>query len=371
VRNRISDRRSRRLAWIACASLLLHGVVLALMPAQVPAPRAEALPSSFVMFESEAPPPPPVMSAQPATSLALPAPVERAARAAVARAASVAQPSPPSDSETQVETSAASAQQSAPARIDLSPRAAALSIAPTITAPDQPALSSDELAAARSRELSSYLHAAARAEVDRLKARQLELRREADGTCHYDGTAIDATILADGGVVFSDKAIEPDVRLGVDEPAERVYAAEEAVAPQRLELGLRVASRAWAAERAWFLRETAGIRRELADAAYELELRAAESKLRAQLDRIWCDDTRSKPDRRRAIYAVWADISGGEIGQRGRAVIVDYVRRHLPAESADAYTPDELTQLAALSKPAQRFDPYAESEPRDAGMQPR
>lgn len=258
------------------------------------------------------------------------------------------------------------------ARVDLSPRAAALSLMPAATSVrDQPVLSPDELARVRSQELSSHLHAAARAEVDRLKPRQLELRREADGTCHYDGTAIDATILADGGVVFSDKAIEPETRWGVDEPSERPYTPEEAVAPQRLELGTRVASRAWAAERAWFLRETKDIRSELADAAREQQLRAAESTLRAQLDRIWCDDGRSKPERRRAIYAVWADIGGGEIGRRGRAVVAEYVRRHLPAGSADAYTPDELTELAALSKPAQRFDPYAASEPLDAGVQLR
>jgi hypothetical protein len=38
---------------------------------------------------------------------------------------------------------------------------------------------------------------------------------------------------------------------------------------------------------------------------------------------------------------------------------------------ANAYTPDGLTELAALSKPAQRFDPYAAIAPLDAGVQLR
>lgn len=239
---------------------------------------------------------------------------------------------------------------------------------PSTSAPEQPVRSVDDLARARSAELSASLHAAARAEVERLQPRKLELRRESDGTCHYSGTAIDATILADGGVVFSDKAIEPETRWGVDEPPERAVTPDDAVAAQRLELGVRVASRAWDAERVWFLRQTEDIRRELGDAAHERELREAERTLRAQLERIWCDESLDKRARRRAIHAVWADTDSGDVGERGRAVIVDYVRRNLPANSADAYTPSELTELAALTGPSRRFDPYATGKAADAGL---
>lgn len=251
--------------------------------------------------------------------------------------------------------------------IDLSPRAAALGALP----PSPTALvdSPDDRAALRSAQLSADLGRAAKADVDALlKHRKLELSREPDGTCHYAGDAIDATILPDGGVQFADKAAKSEVKLGVDEPPARPVTMEDRIAPQELRAGMKVTPRAWQAERDWFLRESAPIRQGLADATHARELQTDARDLRKQLDRVWCDESRPKPERRRAIFDLWADTSSDEIGARGRALILEYVRRNLPAGSADAYSGAELAQLNLDRAGSDRFAPYSAVGDRDAGV---
>jgi hypothetical protein len=374
-----SARSARRIAWLALGSLLVHAAVLWLLPVRVTAPPASAPSPPLVMFESAELAPPSEAATSASPSMTHEPAVARARRAPQA-SASVPIPAPHALPNATPALADVPPTQPAPRMpLDLSPRAAALSALPALNdAREQPvARTADDLARDRSAELSASLHAAARAEVDRLQqpSLKLELRREPDGTCHYDGRAITATILADGGVVFDDKGAEATTRWGVDEPAERVVTPDDAVAPQQLALGLRVQGRAWDAERTWFLRQTEDIRRELADAARERELRAADRDLRAadrdlraQLDRIWCDASRTKAERRRSIHTIWASMSADEDGERGRAVVIGYVRRNLPAGSADAYTPDELAKLAAFS--GRGFDPYADDVARIEDAQP-
>jgi hypothetical protein len=254
--------------------------------------------------------------------------------------------------------------------IDLSARSAALStlaLAPTsAVGPVQ----RDDLATRRGAVLSAELRAIANADPARDRAGP-ELVRDADGTCHYAGTAINATVFPDGGVRFEDKAEEVRAvsvqpldrgqflpRGGVQMPPERPVTPEEMLPAQQLEFRLRFAARAWKAERDWFLRATEGLRRELADKAQERELVGAEHDLRKQLDQIWCDARVPAADRRRALFEMWDAMSADEIGLRGRRVLLEYIHENLPKDSALAYPDAQLASLNARRAQRDRFDPY-------------
>jgi hypothetical protein len=266
-----------------------------------------------------------------------------------------------------------------PARaLELDPRGVALSTLPAPVAKSMGPETPEARGARRSAELSAELHAVANAAPFR-EHRTPQLARDPDGTCHYAGLAIDATILPDGGVRFGDRppevkttplklyareALEP--RSGVPTPPERPTTPEDQLAPQRIEFRARVMGRASAAEREWFLRETVGVRRELADAAHARELQLDEHALRKQLDHIWCDPKRPAAERRRAIFELWDETSSDEIGQRGRKVLLDYVRRNIPRESPMAFPAEQLAVLNAQRRQREAFDPYAARDPNVA-----
>lgn len=258
----------------------------------------------------------------------------------------------------------AAAPQVAP--LDLSPRAVALGAQP---APQAPAVRTvDDLAAERGAALSSSLRAAADADARALRdGPELALRRDPDGTCHYVGEAIDATILPDGGVQLTEKGPRFEPREGLEEPPERPVTLEDLEAPQQLALSLTIRPNPSSAEREWFMRQTQALRAELADAAHARALVSADAVLRKQLDRIWCDAARPKPVRRRAIFELWTETSADRMGERGRRVIIDYILRHLPEHGPDAYPAQELAQLRLAHVQGARFDPYAPAAAPDAG----
>jgi hypothetical protein len=384
--------RVRRAALVACGSLLLHAVALLLLPQGQRLARVAETPQTFVDFEwtnsalpmsaaaTVTPPAPSVLGAAEQSPAPRRAANARAARETRARPPAPApaprmdeapviapQPAPAPELATAPQADAAPARPARP--LDLSPRSAALSTVPATPAPSASTGEVDELPAARNAELSASLRAAANADADRLRhPRELELRRDPDGTCHYSGSAIEATILPDGGVQIAERAARYAPALGVDEPPAKPYTLEDTQAPQQLQAAVKMTPRAWDAERAWFMRETESLRRELADAAHARELATSSHGLIKQLDRIWCDAQRSKPQRRRALYELWADTSDDEVGAHGRAVIIDYIRRNLPEGSPDAYPRAELTALAALSPASMHFDPYAAPGAQDAGL---
>jgi hypothetical protein len=254
-------------------------------------------------------------------------------------------------------------------RPDIAPRAAALSTLAATESIAEP--TPDDRAATRSEQLSAELEAIANANPAR-EPRHPDLVRDPDGTCHYDGDAIAATILPDGGVRFEDKpsdvravSVEPLARGqllprgGARVPPANPVTPEDQIADQRLELRIKVTPRAWKAERDWFLRETEGVRRELADAAHARELAAGEHALRKRLDKIWCDTSVPVTERRRALFAVWDEMSADEVGAQGRREVLRYVRENLPKGSAQAFPEEQLAELNLGRAPADRFDPYA------------
>jgi hypothetical protein len=224
----------------------------------------------------------------------------------------------------------------------------------------------DSAAARRGGELSAELHAAANERPWIAHRAPPQLKRDSDGTCHYEGEAIAATILPDGGVAFEDKPPQVTRRDGVAEPPERPVTLEDVHAEQRLEVSFKLRGRAWQAEREWFLRETAALRRELADQNLRRELVVAERALRAQAERIWCDGSRSAEQRRAALFELWDETSADELGALGRAVVLDYVRRNLPPHGRDAFPAEQLALLNARRSQRAPFDPYGGAP--DAGL---
>jgi hypothetical protein len=245
--------------------------------------------------------------------------------------------------------------------LDLSPRAIALGTLPLSAAPAT--LATHDTGSDVAASLSADLYAAANARSARARAAP-ELTRDRDGTCHYAGQAIDATIHPDGGVDFHDLPAGVERRLGLDARPEHPTTLEDQRAPTRGQATLRVSTRAWAAEREWFLRETKPIRTQLADVARERDLAKDAVVFRRQLDQIWCDTKLSVELRHHRIFQLWDDTSADEIGARARAVVVEYVRYHLAANSSHAFTRPELDGLNAGRSQRDQFDPYA-AAPRD------
>lgn len=68
-------------------------------------------------------------------------------------------------------------------------------------------------------------------------------------------------------------------------------------------------------------------------------------------------------ERRIALFELWDECSEGDeaegrAGQRARSQVIGWIRAHLPKGSADAFTDDELAELAARRTSHQAFEPY-------------
>jgi hypothetical protein len=355
--------RVRRIVALAIVSLALHAIVLSMLPRT--APDAGRVSATAGAIELEVVAGRPVAQATIAEEVtAMRSPSAEPAPRPRSRAPQPHQQGDavPSDAPTQAAESMALPQASAPgapsAGLDLSPLAAARTVPLALRDPGQSA--SDSLDRDRGAALSAELRAAGSAEADALRTqRKLELQRDPDGTCHYEGSAFNATIHPDGGVELADRGprVEPQ---GAIEPPEKPVTIEDTQGEQRIEASIKISGRAWDSERAWFMRETQRLRDELSDAALARELAQKEIGLRRELDRIWCEESRPKAQRRRAIFELWTEMSPDEVGARGLRTILEYVQRNLPAGSADAYTRPELTELNLARGQGDRFDPYGD-----------
>lgn len=80
------------------------------------------------------------------------------------------------------------------------------------------------------------------------------------------------------------------------------------------------------------------------------------------LEALW--KTTVDPEQRRAtLFAMWDECDEsegpmGEAGQAARAMIIGWIRSHLPAGSTDAYTPQEIAGLDERRASRQHFLPY-------------
>jgi hypothetical protein len=109
-------------------------------------------------------------------------------------------------------------------------------------------------------------------------------------------------------------------------------------------------------EKARFLAATALLRTRMAEQAHAENLKAAQWDLPALLQRIWSDSTQSPAERRQLLLELWREYAEMADNQISCAIIIAYIRRHLPAGSPEAYTAGELSRVRSDAGP--RFDPY-------------
>jgi len=97
----------------------------------------------------------------------------------------------------------------------------------------------------------------------------------------------------------------------------------------------------------------------------ERELGNAGSLMAHNLEQLWA----TVPDlaeRKRQLFALWDECSETgteadiEAGVRARARVIAFVRAHLPAGSAGAFTPAELAALNRDKQSHEQFAPYAD-----------
>ncbi len=84
--------------------------------------------------------------------------------------------------------------------------------------------------------------------------------------------------------------------------------------------------------------------------------------MQRNLDALW-RVTRDPAERRRALFALWDECGEGEglvgeAGERARRMVIGWIRAKLPATSPDAFTADEIAELAAHRASKQSFVPY-------------
>jgi hypothetical protein len=78
-------------------------------------------------------------------------------------------------------------------------------------------------------------------------------------------------------------------------------------------------------------------------------------------------DSMSAAEKKEALFELWdeceeGDGPTGQAGQRVRALVLGYIRTHLPAGSASAYTADEIAAFDARRSSKQPFTPYEDVE---------
>ncbi len=177
-----------------------------------------------------------------------------------------------------------------------------------------------------------------------------------------------AKLLPDGRVHFSDRMFS----TGGGVHAPDLYSLVSKA--QKKEL--------WAREKSQFLKRTFEFRLAIAVAFAETQIDRRIKQLYRDLVEIWSEDARPAVARRKTIFKRWDEceetlkialpgFEGAEdsridklrhsAGEKARAQIVAFVRRHAPRDSADAYSTAELEALNRGRRSKQKFAPYDET----------
>lgn len=125
----------------------------------------------------------------------------------------------------------------------------------------------------------------------------------------------------------------------------------------------------YAARKLSFMDRTRPQRMRMAAAERSLDLRDAVTHTPRLLSRVWRGPGTPR-QRRRLLFQLWdecAETGSDEVvtaAREVRAAIVGFIRRELPAESAQAYSAGELDALNAARTSRERFDPYGRARDR-------
>ncbi len=174
------------------------------------------------------------------------------------------------------------------------------------------------------------------------------LRPVGRGEYEYKGKAFSARIMRDGRVSFDDKNIRDFKGLSGGFDVTDLLMKAKHQDPYR-------------AEKQAFMNYTDAMRKKMAVAALKERQAASLEHLPEHLDDIWRNRARTVEARRQEIYEMWLDaaMSESETGDAAKeacSIVETYVRRYLPADSADAFTEDELAKLNGGKR--FKFAPY-------------
>jgi len=95
------------------------------------------------------------------------------------------------------------------------------------------------------------------------------------------------------------------------------------------------------------------------------QLAQAAKLMKRNLDRMWTQITDTAA-RKQALFELWdecaetGDAAVVEAGRQARKLVVGFIRAHLPAGSATAYSAAELAAFARRKHSHEEFAPYAE-----------
>lgn len=192
-----------------------------------------------------------------------------------------------------------------------------------------------------------------------LKDERLEEKKEAEfhlvpergGGFRFNGPNFSAHIGADGTLTFKDK-----FPIGFQR-------GQTGFSFDLTDLAMRGQKQdPYAAEKRRFEEFSRSLREDLRRKKRDGMLDAALGSLPAELAEIW-QSSRPPAVRRRELFEKWVEAADDREGtdsqgQRARRIIEEFIRRHLPAGSAHAYTDEELRRFALMREGLPAFDPY-------------
>jgi hypothetical protein len=230
------------------------------------------------------------------------------------------------------------------------------------TNPAQPNLKPSQVARASAADLKPAPGSDAAADDAVLRAyREIEgltLVQKSDGSFAYTGRGFNARIDARGGLRITDKFRRTSFVLEskpLDEVNWVTYFLRTSF-DLLARLDKAFGNDPFRSERRDFLERTRDLRMAL------LERNAGHALERA-LHTIWTGAHTSPQQRKQETFALWAECSDDEYGERVRSRIEAYVRERCPVGSVCEYTPEELARLKAQRGGKRAFAPY----PGDAG----
>jgi hypothetical protein len=171
------------------------------------------------------------------------------------------------------------------------------------------------------------------------------------GGFKYDGDRFTATIAPDGALSFKDK-----FPLGFTK-------GQSGFSFDLTDMVMKGGKQdPYAADKRRFRDHTEKLRDEMRQKFTGTQLDNALAALPGELREIW-ESEKPVGVRRRELYEKWIECAddkeeGDTQGLKARRQIEDFVRRHLPDGSSDAYTDEELRRFANQRDGLPTFQPY-------------
>jgi len=259
-----------------------------------------------------------------------------------------------------------------PAKLDLSARAAALTLSPSSsdlpaarcsTDRSSPAADSckpSDIEAHAQAELSRHMRAAA-SNVPHLTAREKpKLQPRSDGSYDFDGHVFHARVMRDGQVEFADSGTTAEIR-----PSLIPFKATGDLADlvEKHILGKEL----YSAEKLWFLDQTRELREKLATAHRLEEAARARRELEKELQRILSDGALAVTQKHAAVFALWQDCGDDAQAEATRRQVEAFVQRFMPRGGPLGFEPGELDAFNLQRAGMRQFRPYGLSQGGSSG----